>query len=71
MTEKDEALFDLKVRRVIRKCVVVTLPVWGLVLGIMGWWANGIDSGVKANTTHLTRLGTQLDFVVQHVKSHK
>ncbi len=71
MGEKDNALFDLRVRRVIRKCVFVSLPIWGPVLGMIGWWASGIDTGLKANTTYLAKLGTQLEFVIEYIQEKK
>ena len=68
MGEKDDALFDKKVRGVIRKCILVASPVWGIVIMAIGWWCNGIDTGLKNNTSSLARTEITLDYIAQQLK---
>ena len=71
MGEAEEALFDKKVRSTIRKCAVVTAPVWLPIMAAFGWWFSNLDQAVKDNTKTLTKVETKLDFVVDRVKDRK
>lgn len=68
MGEADDALFDKKVRSTIRKCAVVTAPIWLPIMGAFGWWFSGLDGAVKDNTKTLTRVETKLEYIADSIK---
>lgn len=68
MNDEERALFDQGVRRVIRTCVIFTIPFWLPVLGAVGWLFTSMYGNVAINTKVLTKVETQVNFLVAYVK---
>lgn len=69
MNDKDLALFNQNVRRVIRNCALVTSPIWLTILGAFGWWLTDLSSNVGYNSKSLAKVETQVQYMYNYIQA--
>lgn len=71
MGEKDDALFDKKVIRVIRRCFLTTAIIWIPVLGAVGTWLYDININVGNNVKGIAKIEVKIDYIVDDIRNKR